>query len=437
MACTKRVAVIGAGWAGLAAAVELAAAGVATTVFEAARAAGGRARSVKLGGLELDNGQHILLGAYRHTLALLSRINPSWRAALFRLPLALRLEPGFLLRAARLPAPWHMLFGLLNARGLCWSDRLAAARFLAAMRRRGFRLTTDVPVTTLLARHGQTEAAGRLLWKPLCLAALNTPPEEASARIFLHVLRDAFTRARQDSELLLPRAGLSGLFVEPAMGFLRRHGAVVRLSSPVRALRPTNQGWEVFTDHEVASCTHVICALPPWRAAALLAALPKLQDTVARLGSLVYQPIRTLYLSYGPAVHLPLPMVGLVHGPAQWVFDRGALGGPAGLLAVVISARGPHEAMDRHALEEAVFRQLHESLGLPPRPGWAGMIAERRATFSCRPGLARAGMTTPLPGLLLAGDHVAAPVPEDDYPATIEGAVRSGVQCARLILEHS
>ncbi len=139
MAGPTRVAVIGAGWAGLAAAVRLAEGGVPVTVFEAARQAGGRARTVELDGIELDNGQHILLGAYRETLALLARVNPAWQAQLLRLPLLLRVEPDFRLRAVRLPAPWHLAAALLGARGLGWGERARALAFVAALRRRHHR----------------------------------------------------------------------------------------------------------------------------------------------------------------------------------------------------------------------------------------------------------------------------------------------------------
>lgn len=148
------------------------------------------------------------------------------------------------------------------------------------------------------------------------------------------------------------------------------------------------------------------------------------------LRALQYQPIYTVYLQYPSDTRLNAPMLGLQHGLGQWVFDRGQLGGPAGLLAVVISASGTHEALDHATLAEEVTSQLAAALRLRTAPSWHQVIAEKRATFSCTPALSRPPSHTPLTGLYLAGDHVAG-----DYPATIEGAVRSGVKCARLILE--
>lgn len=435
MAGPTRVAVIGAGWAGLAAAVRLAEGGVSVTVFEAARQAGGRARTVELDGIELDNGQHILLGAYRETLALLARVNPAWQAQLLRLPLLLRVEPDFRLRAVRLPAPWHLAAALLGARGLGWGERVRALAFIAALRRQGFRLPADTTVGELLARHGQTGRLARVLWHPLCVAALNTPPGLASAQVFVNVLRDAFARERAASDLLLPRVSLSRLFAEPAAAFLTGHGARVRTATPVRAIEPTPGGWRLPGVAGAGTFSHVVCALPPRRAASLLAPLPRMGETAAALHALPHEPIVTVYLRYPPSIRLPAPMLGLAHGPGQWVFDRGRLSGPAGLLAVVISTCGEHARLDHVALAQAVARQLTDVLGLPERPRWSRVIAEKRATFSCQPGLARVPAPTPLSGLLLAGDHVAAADPLDDYPATLEAAVRSGVQCARLILE--
>lgn len=429
-AANPHVAVIGAGWAGMAAAVELAQGGARVTVFESAKRLGGRARTVELDGLGVDNGQHILLGAYRDTLALIARVNHRWTEHLLRQPLALAMYPGFLLRTPRLPAPWHLAIGLLGARGLTLGDRLRAVRFLAALRRLHFRLPHDRPVSALLAEHRQGERLARFLWHPLCLAALNTSPEEASAQVFLNVLRDSFTRGRADSDLLLPCVDLSALFPEPAAAFIEGHGGTVRRSSRVSRIAPQDGAWTIEANGETHRFSHVVCAAPPQRAADLLAPLPAMQADRERIRALRYEPIHTVYLQYPAATRLPRPMLGLTQGMGQWVFDRGQLGGPAGLLAVVISAGGPHEALDHDALARQLGLQLRAALGLDAAPLWHRVIAEKRATFACTPHLDRPASRTALPGLYLAGDYVAG-----DYPGTIEGAVRTGVQCARLIME--
>jgi squalene-associated FAD-dependent desaturase len=424
------VAVIGAGWAGMAAAVTLAAGGARVCVFESAKQLGGRARSVEVNGLQLDNGQHILLGAYSQTLALISSVNARHGEQLLRQPLALAVHPGFLLRTPQLPAPVHLAAALVTARGLSVGDRIGAVRFLARMRRRGFRLPQDRPLSALLAEHRQSERLNRFLWHPLCLAALNTPPHEASAQVFLNVMRDAFTRGRADSDLLLPRADLSALFPEPAAAYVEQRGGTVRRGRRASRIAQEDGAWIVEVDGETKRFDALVCAVPPQRAADLLAGLRGLQATCARIRALRYEPIYTVYLQYPATTRLPGPMLGLAEGPGQWVFDRGQLGGPGGLLAVVISAAGPHQALEHTALAEQVAAQLRALLDLQARPLWQQVIAEKRATFACVPNLDRPDAQTPLPGLYLAGDYVAG-----DYPATIEGAARSGVQCARHILE--
>ncbi|MBE0622825.1 MAG: NAD(P)-binding protein, partial [Burkholderiales bacterium] len=200
------VAVIGAGWAGMAAAVALAEAKTRVTVFEAARHLGGRARSVDIEGMALDNGQHILIGAYRETLRLMRAVGADPERLLLRQPLTIEYPGKFSLRAPRLPAPLHLLAGLLAASGLTWSERVAAVRFMTAMRRNAYRIHADMPVAELLARHDQSGALSRYLWEPLCISALNTPPAAASAQIFLNLFRDALDGARTNSDFLIPRA---------------------------------------------------------------------------------------------------------------------------------------------------------------------------------------------------------------------------------------
>jgi predicted NAD/FAD-binding protein len=196
----KSVAVVGGGWAGCAAAVELADAGCAVTLFEAARTPGGRARAVQAHGRILDNGQHILLGAYESTLKLLRRVGVDPASSLLRLPLQMRYPPASGLMdfaAPRLPAPLHVLAALLRAKGLDRDDKLALARFSTTARWMDWRLDVDCSVAELLERYDQTPRITQLLWRPLCVAALNTPAERASARVFLAVLRDSLGARQQ------------------------------------------------------------------------------------------------------------------------------------------------------------------------------------------------------------------------------------------------
>ncbi len=431
-----KVAVIGGGWAGLAAAVELSRAGVDVCVFEAAKQLGGRARSVEFDGRMLDNGQHILVGAYRETLRLMQVVGANADHLLRRMPLQLEFpgsQPAFNLRLPRLPAPLHLAFGLFSARGASLPEKFSAARFMRVLQACNYQLAADCSVSDLLDRHAQHGRLRQHLWEPLCLAALNTAAFKASAQIFANVLRDSLGGARAETDLLLPAADLGQLFPYPAADFIRASGGKIQLSTRIENL-------EYGLHINGQTYDHAVVAVAPQHAAKLLASWPAcagLNEIASRLAGYTYEPIATVYTGYPPEVRLPFPMLGLngdTQGKlGQWVFDRGQLGAPPGTLAFVLSADGNWDRQENATLAEGLHVELQAALRkiLPPAH-WYRVIRERRATFSCTPGLARPTTETACHGLWLAGDHVCA-----SYPATLEGAVRSGVAAAHAILSSA
>jgi len=396
----QRVAVVGPGYAGMAAAVHLATHGARPIVFESGPVPGGRARRVTSQGTELDNGQHILIGAYTGLFAMMRAVGVE-DGALLRLPLEIRYANGFRLRRLALPEPLGLGAGLLLARGIPLGERIGAARFVAALKNSGFHLRDDMPVSEFLRQKKQDGRIGHYLWLPLCVSALNTPPELASANRFLAVLRDTLGGEPEASDLLLPRVDLSRLFPEPAAAFVRAHGGEVRLQSPVKDLGALRQSFD-----------HVIVAVGPHQLKTLLDEAPEYS----------YQPIYTCYLQYGEAVRLPFPMIGLADGLVQWVFDRGRLLGERGRLACVISAQGDHQQMTLDELAERCHRELARAMPEIGVPLWSRVIAEKRATITASPG---AKPLPDIPGVALAGDYTDA-----EYPPTLEAAVRSGVRAA-------
>ncbi|MDD5058161.1 MAG: hydroxysqualene dehydroxylase HpnE [Sideroxydans sp.] len=440
--------VIGGGYAGMSAAAELASRGISITVFESAKQLGGRARGVMFNDTQLDNGQHLLLGCYRETLRLIELVGGDIEQDFLRLPLQLDLHGQFSLKAPRLPAPLHLLVALLTAQGLTWSERMKAARFMLTLQRLNFTLprplageawpvlslskggegSSDITVSSLLARYGQDATLTSKLWEPLCIAALNTPIHKASAQVLLNVLRDALNRTRADSDMLLPHIDFTALFPQRAAAYIERNGGKVFTSCGVEAIVPNDNDITLAAADGTHTFSHIICATSPSVAAKLLRPIAALAHSVAQIDGLQHQPIYTVYLQYPPQVRLPHPMLGLHQRFSQWLFDKGQIAGQLGLLAAVISAEGIHQELSQDELAQKVIDELREEFGITATPHWFKVIAEKRATFCCAPNLQRPSQHTALSNLLLAGDYTAG-----DYPATLEGAVMSGVKCARSI----
>lgn len=426
-----RVVVIGGGWAGMAAAVRLAEAGVRVVVLEGARELGGRARRVTLDDVALDNGLHILLGAYRETLSLIDLTTGAGNG-LRRLPLHLEIGDQFRLSCPRLPGPLSLLVALAAAKGLSTSDKASIARFLLTMRWRGFRIRPQATVATLLQEGQQSDNARRFLWDPLCLAALNTDPALASAQVLLNVLRDSLFGQRGDHDLVLPTRDLTAVFPEPARAYVDARGGEVHVGTTVEEIVTTAQGFELRTRTRTWEASHVICATDPARARSLLAALPDLSEATHAIERLSYEPITSIYLHYADPPRLACPMLGAADSPVQWFFDRGALCGQSGWIGGVISGSRPwlgHGADELAVLAHDQLGRMFPNLAPPTRHH---VIAEKRATFACLPGLLRPLQRTAVPRFYLAGDYTHC-----DYPATLEAATRSGTICARAILEDS
>ena len=413
------MAVVGAGWAGLAAAVQATADGHAVTLFEMASHAGGRARSVTIDSLALDNGQHILIGAYTETLRLMRLVGVDPAQVLHRRPLELLYPDGSGLRLPRGNVHLAFAWAVARVRGWTWGERWSLLHQTVGWLRDGMRNPGVETVAQLCA--GLPERVRADLIDPLCIAALNTPSEQASATVFLRVLADALFGGSGSSDLLLPAAGLSRLFPLPAGQWLARQGTCLRLGCRVQAIaRRPDATWSVDDlpfDTVVLSCSAV-------EAARLTALLNPAWSTLA--SSLHYEPIATVYLQRR-ANPLPSAMMALrstAEQPAQFAFDLGLLGQHSDMVAFVVSGARDWIARGLPALSASVQRQAASAwpASFGASPTLVHTTMERRATFACVPGLVRPPLRI-APGLLAAGDYVEGP-----YPATIEGAVRAGVR---------
>jgi len=427
---SRRIAVIGGGYAGLAAAVTLAAAGAEVAVFETARTLGGRARRVDSHGAPVDNGAHILLGAYRQFLELVRLVHGAGaeHELLDRLPLILE-QPGvFRLRTPTLPAPWHLAAGLFTMRGVSYRDRLTTMSFARRLARGAFRCSAELTVSQLLA--DQPASVTRLLWEPLCLAALNTPPDAASAQVFLNVMRFAFATRTRDSDLLLPKVDLSTLFPDAAAAFVTDRSGEIRGGTAVRSVVAVDGGVEIASGYSSDRFDAAVVAVGPHQLAHVLEANgTRVSAVLAQVAAMAFESITTAYLQYGAALPLAKPMIKLDGAPGQWMFDRGLLLGTTGLASVVISTDAPGEKTPHDELAHAIDAQLHAIMPRLSAPLWTQVIAERRATYACIPGRAHPAAGLLLPHLYLAGDYT-----EPELPATLESATRSGVTAARALL---
>jgi squalene-associated FAD-dependent desaturase len=440
-----RIAVVGGGWAGCAAAAHLAAAGASVLMFEASRELGGRARGLELelaGECHLlDNGQHLMIGAYTEVAALLRLIGVPLDSVVERRPFELRYADGFRMQAPRLPAPWHLAWALLTSRGLDLRERAAMIGLLRALKRSRWRLDTDCELAGWLEAQGQGPHLVTRVWRPLAIAALNTPIERASAQIFANVLRDSLGAASEASELWLARANLSALLPESVERYVNARGTV-RRGARVEGISHENGTFSLAVrsadQFDAVEADAVVYAAPPSHLRRIAGGLTGLAQVIETVERFSFEPIATVYLKYAdPHAGLPRQFTALVEdtdhqGYGQWAFDRGAYE-PAnrGVLSVVVSASGEHMEEPIESLAAGVARQLTAQLGVPA-PIAARGIVEKRATLSAIPGLVRPPNETPVPGFVLAGDWT-----ESDYPSTLETAVRSGRAAAQLVLRAS
>ena len=430
---------VGAGYAGLAAAITLARAGCGVTLYEANRVPGGRARRVEYRGALLDNGQHLLLGAYTETLDFAAAIRdaqspPAWTTQPLALrPLAASQRNRLSLSTRYAPAQLALAAALVRARGLSLRARMATVRWFVEQRKKSFRCDPAQSVADLFA---DAPAVVRDdLWYPLCIAALNTPPERASAQVFLNVVRETLGTGAGASAIVLPREGLAEAIPEAAARWLVARGHPVRRSTRTRVRRIDADGVLLEAAGQPMRADAVVVAVGPHQLASVFP--PDLATDDAAIGEAIatvsrfeYEPITTVYLGYAQPLALPRGLLRLDDAPGQWIFDRADVLARAAtsatrpsmqsLVSVVISTRGPHSTLDHASLAATADAQLRRLAPVPPL-AWSKVIEEKRATYACVPGLARPACGRLADRVYLAGDYTY-----DAYPATLEAAVRSG-----------
>jgi squalene-associated FAD-dependent desaturase len=419
----RRLAVVGAGWAGLAAAVRACEAGDDVTVYEMAPQAGGRARGVASDGWALDNGQHILIGAYSQTLSLMRLVGVDTEQALLRTPLRVTYPDGAGLQLKAGSPIVAFASAVLRYPGWRWRDKQALLTTATRWALQRFRCDPGITVAQLTA-HLPVAVREELL-DPLCVAALNTPASQASATVFLRVLKDALFSGAGSADLLLPRQRLSDLFPHPAARWLEKAGATLHLTTRADSLERTAEGWHVNGEPADA----VVLACTANEAARLTAT--HAPDWARQAGALNYEPIVTVY-ARSAGSRLPQAMMALrsdAQRPAQFAFDLGAISRMEGVIALVVSGAAAWVEQGSEATTTAALAQAQDALGPHLTAPLMALrtTTEKRATFLCTPQLLRPSGQV-LPQLFAAGDYIEGP-----YPATLEGATRSGVAAAAAI----
>ncbi len=421
--------IVGGGWSGLAAAVTLCQHGHPVHLLESAKQLGGRARSVLWQNIWIDNGPHLMIGAYQHLLDMMALLNIDLDRVFHRQPFDLIIyaqdaSPLHIrAQSTYLPWPLSLAWHILNHAGV---QTLRQILTLQHSIRRTL-AETDKPVSAWLHATGQSPRLIKQFWEPLCLATLNTPIQEASAHIFATVLRDSLGQGKKKADLLFPRVPLGDLFPQAAQRYIQQKKGNVSLRTRVTSLHVDNmQCTGVMTQSgSLIPADHVILATPPRQTVQLLSpyyTLPQPEE----------YPITTVYLHYPPTLTLDAPMIGMTDTVSQWVFDRSDL--MPGLLAVVISGPGEHLTQSRSQLIATVSDELHTFFPvLPAQPLQGLVIREKRATFAATVHGAAQRPThhSSVANIWLAGDHVA-----NGYPATLEGAIRNGIRCAHAILSQ-
>jgi len=424
------VVIVGGGLSGLAAAVDLVAAGVPVLLLEQRPAAGGRACSFTdpTTGDTVDNGQHLLIAGYARTFAYLDRIGARHLTATQPRPILPFHHPdrGFVeFSLPALPAPLHLLWGITTTSLLSLPDRLRLLWAGGALRR--FKTASGDTITRWLEERHQSTEARRCFWEPLAVAMMNERMDRAPASLFLRTIRTAFLDHWSSSALVFPRAGLSVVFVDPACAFIERHGGMVRCAADVVSLQTDGGAVRSVTlkGGEHISCGAVILAVPPARTADLWPSDIPLPGNIDVMATSAASPIVSIHLWFEHPF-MDRDVLGLIGRRVHWIFRRERH------LSATISAAYSLVGLSNEELVNITLEDLRTvfggAVGLPVH---AVVLREKRATFSATPENEgrRPGPVTAAENLLLAGDWT-----DTGLPATIEGAIQSGQTCARLIL---
>jgi squalene-associated FAD-dependent desaturase len=436
---SKRVVIIGGGFAGLSAGVRLSELGYQVEVLERRNHLGGRAYSFidsKTGDV-VDNGQHLFMGCYRHTIAFLQKIGRLDRLRFQDHPRVDFLDHEGLssFDCPPLPAPLNVLAGLFRMKGIGLGDKLRALNLRRAIRSNGDAPKLALTVDQWLDELGQSERIKTRFWYPMVIATLNQCPEIASARMLKVVLQEAFSGNSRNANIGISKVGLSDLYTDGATDFIYARGGGVTTGTQAQSLiveRGVVSAVELKNGARIEADFFISAVTPE----ALLAILPDQlrTDGLAGLERLGSSPIVSVNLWFDKPI-IEHEFVGMLGTRSQWLFNKDlilAAGKRSNQVAVIISAARDFVDWNKDELVAMAVEELHQLLpsSRSATVRHSVIVKEREATIShtIESDDLRPGPRTSIPNLILAGDWT-----KTGLPATIESAVMSGNVAADLV----
>jgi len=410
------ITIIGGGLAGITAACYLKKTNTPFLLLEAAPQLGGRARTITHNNTKLDNGQHLLIGAYKETNELLNTIGINPKTAFHRTPFNWHIpDQNLHIQLPKLPNPWAKIIGMLTAKGLTLKEKKALNHLMQTAKKTNYQIQQDTPFINYLNHTNQTQKLIQAYWNPLTLGALCTPVEKASTQIMLNILKETFQGPRTNSDWLIPKQDLSTLINTPAQNYIKSQN--IKTNTRITQITPQTNNYQLTTQNNQKITTQkIIIATTPTQAQNLLKPLN------IDIPTLEPQPIP-------PNCRLKHPITGNLSNEIQWLIDRYHTGQP-GLIAAITSGKGPYLSWPKEKWTEIAHETIKQTHPTWPNPTTTKVIKEKQAGYTHTPEAQKNRPTskTTNPNIWLAGDYT-----QTHLPATIESAIKSGKTCAQNI----
>jgi squalene-associated FAD-dependent desaturase len=457
----RKVIIVGAGWAGLSCAYELLKHGVQVTILEAAPQAGGRARGVKFGDCNVDNGQHLLIGGYQQTLKLITELSSSIEENFFKQNFEIfskKINPSFPLLKDNVAQDYYfklitsttkvkshkinLLTSLIKTYAFSLKDKIIFLKFSLTMIKKNFKLKHDISAEQLLASYKFSKQIISNFFEPMIVSTMTTPMHSASAQIFLNIMQATFFTHATFSNLLFAKKDLTSLFVTPIVAQILKLGGDIKYNHRVKQIclaetpqhlaRQTPGAIEIHSNDEILKSDFVVLATQPWQTSKVIENISALASLNQALQQITFESIINIYFEFASPVHGQRTMTGVINGYTHWIFSPSA--GNSHIACAVISAPGEDlKNLSKEQIIKVVSEELTQIYPHLPTIINIKYIQEKRAAFSCTPHInaLRPTSQTKVANLFIAGDYI-----NTGYPSTLEGAVISGQQAARAILNY-